>query len=242
MSPLPDGAPITRRILLSDRSETTSTGSLEAAEAKGRAAIERDDAVSALVWFEEALRLARSTRDDEALVYGLFHAGWILRYGFGRIEEAMALLAEAKRIADVSASERLIWAGLINLADAALDARDWRTAASLAAEALQPRWMLDRPVGDTTFLLEIAAFAAAGGGAAEEARCLYETATEARRHQGWDPGRVRMILERTDRLMAPARLPAGVRPSFGQAEPPLAFESAVALAIALPKTLLHVTR
>ncbi|HEY7400236.1 MAG TPA: hypothetical protein VH989_04990 [Actinomycetota bacterium] len=209
----------------------------EEAEAAGQNAIDRDDLDAALASFREELDLARASGDEAAVIYGLFHTAWALRYGFGRHDEAISLLEEANQRAAGTGSERLRWPALINLADAALDVEEWHRAASLAAEALAPTWEVKRPAGDLTFLLEIAAFAAAGGGAEAEARDLFAAAAEARRHQDWDPNSVRVIRERMERLMRPARSLGSVPSSAGRESPRLSFDEAVALAISLPAVL-----
>jgi tetratricopeptide (TPR) repeat protein len=220
------------------RSDTDSTSSRrEEAEAAGRSAIDRDDLDAALASFREELDLARASGDEAAVIYGLFHTAWALRYGFGRHEEAHSLLEEATQRAADTGSERLIWPTLVDMADAEVDAGNWTRAASLAAEALAPTWELELPAGDMTFLIEIAAFAAAGGGAERVARELYETAAEARRHQDWDPNSVRVIRERSERLMEPAWSRDSDRPSAGREASRLSFDDAVALAISLPTVL-----
>lgn len=206
---------------------------LEEADAALRSAIDRDDKASALASAREELRLARELGEAERVIYGLFHTAWVLRYCFRDIGEALPMLEEAKRIADATQSDRLIWSATMNLADAALDKSEWVKAASLASMALTPTWDTDRP--DLPFLLEIAAFAAAGAGAQTEARRLYASASQARTNDTFDPRSVRVIRERMDRLIAPARSSSGRHDGR-----PLPLDEAVALAVSLPDILRRV--
>lgn len=198
----------TTPVALSDEERRALMTEAQALEAAGRRAVDAADYAAARTAFAQELALRRRLGERGAIIYGLFHLAWVLRFGQGQFVAARVLLEEALALADDLDSPLHLGAAYGDLGDLALDEGDYAAATRLLTESLIRLTPLTRDAGTNGALLEGMALAAAGQGQWRRALHLFGAASALREAAGI-PQTQPAVVARFTKHLAPARAALG---------------------------------